>query len=77
MRTIISTYKKVTLESCGEHQHGCYIKFNNDRIEHSRDYDGMVVLDYNKNNKLIGIEFVDGLEVNKIKFKNGKKIILK
>ena len=55
------------LEACGDHKNGCYIRFRKlkpeEKVHHTkaRGNDSDVIIDYDKNNKMIGIEFYDGL----------------
>ena len=55
--------KDLILESCGEiskHQKGCYIRFKDGIIIHSKERQDCVI-DYDENDEVIGIEFYDGL----------------
>lgn len=76
MKDIIKKYPKARLESCRggkmkvskyNHNNGCYLKLNDENVNHSMAYEGMIVLDFNKKNELISIEFVDGLPYKKTK----------
>jgi hypothetical protein len=65
---IIKKYPEAVLKSCGQrktktwksHMKGCYLRLTDNDIKYSRD-DLFIVVDFDKNNKLVGIEFVDGL----------------
>ena len=52
------------VEGCSEHRI-CYIRLSNNKVSHSAEYKGMVVIDYDKDGNPVGIEFVDGLEKRK------------
>lgn len=77
--SIIKKYPKAILKTCCQrkskhmdsHKNGCYLKLSNKGVEHSTEEMGMVVFDFDKNNSLVGIEFVDGIPF-KIKSKNRK-----
>lgn len=58
------------------HKNGCYLRLKDDKTDHSMSCEddvfipkkkywkhalGLLVLDFNKNEELIGIDFVDGL----------------
>lgn len=67
---IIKKYPKTRLETCGQrktkylpsHKKGCYLRLTNEEINHTEEYCGGVILDFNKNGEMRGIEFVDGLK---------------
>lgn len=56
------------LESCGQkdnddihnHKNGCYIRFTNEKCVKSKPRDDCSV-DYDKDGKIVGIEFYEGL----------------
>jgi len=64
----VKKYPEAMLKTCGQkktkgwknHMKGCYLKLTNNNVSHSRD-DLFIVVDFDKNDKLVGIEFVDGL----------------
>ena len=60
MKTI-KKYPKAELIGCKEHKNGCYLKLTERRVIHSIEYDGMIVLDFNDKDELIGMDFIDGL----------------
>ena len=59
------------LETCGQSSHtgGCYIRFSNNKIHHSksRGDDNDVIVDYDINGNIVGIEFYNGLHKYKKK----------
>lgn len=65
---IIKMFTKARLTTCGQrkikdmnsHKNGCYLKLTNKDVSHSDDAIWTVV-DFDKNNEIRGIEFVDGL----------------
>ena len=62
----LKKYPKAELQSCGQkkptnHKKGCYLKLTDKKISHSDDL-SEVVVDFDKNNEIVGIEFVDGLK---------------
>lgn len=69
MKKIIARYSKARLESCGQrkskyfrsHKKGCYLRLMDKDVDYSDD-SLFIVVDFDKNNKIVGIEFVDGLK---------------
>jgi len=59
--------RPVFVETCGQsdHQGGCYIRFTNNKPVHSKERSDIVV-DYDKNDKIVGIEFWDGFKREEI-----------
>lgn len=62
MKEIKVIKNNLILESCGqkEHKHGCYIRFSNEKIKLSSPTDD-VIIDYDSNGEIVGIEFYNGL----------------
>ncbi len=56
------TEMTLLLEGCQSHPNGCYIRFRNSKIEHSEPRHD-VVIDYDKDGNIVGIEFYMGLEL--------------
>lgn len=50
------------LETCSQenHKNGCYIRFTDKKTIHSKEYED-VIIDYDANGKMVGIEFYRGL----------------
>jgi hypothetical protein len=70
MKKITKKYPKARLESCSggkiegskySHKNGCFLRLSDDKYVHSTDDVGMIVLDFNRKDEIIGIEFVDGI----------------
>ena len=66
---IVKKFQKALLKTCGEkeHKNGCYLQLTNKDFSHSDD-SLWIVVDFDKNNEIRGIDFVDGLP-NKIRKK--------
>jgi len=69
MKTIIKRYPKARLETCGQkrigksfrsHANGCYIRLNNNETKHSSG-ELWIIVDFDKNDEICALEFVDGL----------------
>ena len=62
--------KNLKLENCGQakpnHKGGCYIRFSEGKIFHSEPRNDAVI-DYDRNGKIIGVEFYEGLGKKKLK----------
>ena len=56
------TEMTLLLEGCQSHPNGCYIRFRNSKIEHSEPRHD-IVIDYDKDGKIVGIEFYEGLKL--------------
>lgn len=54
----------VLLEGCKDHPNGCYIRFRSSKITSSEPRSD-VVIDYDKDGKIVGIEFYEGLRLKK------------
>ena len=61
--------KDLQLETCGQkaegvitksHDNGCYIRFSDKKVKHSKERDDCIV-DYDNDGNIVGIEFYDGL----------------
>lgn len=53
-------YFVAELSGCKDHPNGCYIKLINEKVKHSRDV--YVVLDFDKDDDLVGIDFQEDLK---------------
>lgn len=53
---------EAVVESCPDHPHGCYLRISNKKISHSEQRND-VVIDYDKNGEIAGIEFWEGFKV--------------
>jgi len=62
--TKIELTKEVVIENCKDHPEGCYIRFRklkkNEIVQHSEPRND-VVIDFDKDNNIIGIEFYFGM----------------
>lgn len=76
---IIIEYPKARLETCGQrktkyedsHLNGCYLKLSDKDVEHSSD-SMWIIVDFDKDNCLTGIEFVEGIKYKPKLKKNGR-----
>ena len=59
MKPPIKKYE-AKLTGCGDHPNGCYIKLINEKVKHSRDV--YVILDFDKDDNLVGIDFQEDLK---------------
>lgn len=57
--------KDLILEACDDHKNGCYIRFKelkkDEKVLHTKWGREDVLIDYDKNNEIIGIEFYECL----------------
>lgn len=52
---------KILIEKCPDHPKGCYIRFTNRKIKNSEERKD-VIIDYDEDGKIVGIEFWHGLK---------------
>ena len=79
---ILKKYPKARLETCGQrktktlgsHKYGCYLKLTDKDVEHSDD-SLWIIVDFDKDDEIRGIEFVDGITYKPKKFLKGRKKI--
>ena len=71
MKPPIKKYKAELL-GCGDHPNGCYIKLENELVEHSEEQ--TVLLEFDKNDNLVGIDLQEDLKFIKYGLEEGIKL---
>lgn len=71
---VITKFPKAEMLDCqghGKNDGGCYLKLRDAKISHSDEF--QVIVDFDKDNRIVAIDFMDGLPSVKKKRKNEQR----